>query len=81
MKKIMKEANKKERIDRRKIGSSVAQREKPVGSKKEKWKADSEAFRAAMRAGKQLQKAMETGKTSVIVVSRMKPTYLGISIF
>ena len=80
MKKIMKEAGKRDRIDKKKMGRSVVRTENPVGSKKEKWKADSEAFRAAMRAGKQLQKAMETGNASLMVEFRMKPTYLGICI-
>ncbi len=62
MKKIMKEASKRERRgDKNKMGSSGV--EGPIASsKKEKWKADSEAFREAMRAGKQLKKAMDTGK-------------------
>ena len=61
MKKIMKEASMKEKRDKQKMGSSGIER--PIASsKKEKWKADSEAFREAMRAGKQLKKAMDTGK-------------------
>ena len=62
MKKIMKEASKRERTMKKKKGGSAPTEETPLGSKKEKWKADSEAFRAAMRAGKQLKKAMDTGK-------------------
>ena len=51
----------KEKRDKQKMGSSGIER--PIASsKKEKWKADSEAFREAMRAGKQLKKAMDTGK-------------------
>ena len=62
MKKIMKEACVREKRANKKAGSLASAEATPVGSKKEKWKADSEAFRAAMRAGKQLKKAIDTGK-------------------
>lgn len=64
MKKILQDASKRERVGKTKVGRAAPRRETPVGSKKEKWKADSEAFRAAMRAGKQLKKAMDTGEAS-----------------
>ena len=61
IKKFVKAAEKKERMDKKKGGGGAASKSGGAMSKKEKWKADSEAFRAAMRAGKEVSKAMATG--------------------
>ena len=57
--KILKDGEKKEKMSKKKA-SQVSDRNIEAG-KKEKWRADSEAFREAMKAGKQVQKAIATG--------------------
>lgn len=60
--KILKETEKKEKIAKKKgttavIGPAAA----AAAAKKDKWRADSEAFRDAMKAARAMTKALETG--------------------
>mmetsp|Transcript_7601 Transcript_7601/g.12798 ORF Transcript_7601/g.12798 Transcript_7601/m.12798 type:complete len:774 (-) Transcript_7601:285-2606(-) len=66
---IVKVLSEKEKEDRRqkkrgggkKAAAPSGDRAIAAAAKKAKWKADSEAFRAAMRAGKEVSKALATG--------------------
>ena len=59
--KILKETAKKEKSLAKKVNKSSAPTSQSEISKKEKWKIDSENFREAIKAGRQLQKALDSG--------------------
>ena len=59
--KILKETAKKEKSLAKKVNKISAPTSQSEISKKEKWKIDSENFREAIKAGRQLQKALDSG--------------------
>jgi hypothetical protein len=60
--KILKETEKKEKIAKKKgTAAAVGPAAAAAAAKKDKWRADSEAFRDAMKAARAMTKALETG--------------------
>jgi endogenous inhibitor of DNA gyrase (YacG/DUF329 family) len=59
--KILKETEKKEKISKKKVTAAAAPAISAAAAKKEKWRADSDAFREAMKAARAVSKAIEAG--------------------